>query len=108
MRFQFDYLGGPTPQNTGVLVCPKCEDSLDINNKLLILPPDPAPFRNTRPYPYAIDEGFSPDQEIGIQLIINFVMAAAVDVSGLAPGVPGAWLFDDPDQSSEMLTAGLM
>lgn len=56
MAFQFDYLGGSTPQNLGLLVCQRCTDDLNYQQKLLILPPDPAPIANTRPEPYAVDE----------------------------------------------------
>lgn len=56
MQFQYDYMGGSTPQNLGVLVCSRCLDELSFQNKLLILPPDPKPFFNTRPEPYAVDE----------------------------------------------------
>lgn len=63
MRFQYDYMGGPTPQYLGVLVCPRCEDDLMYQRKLLILPPDPEPFRNTRPEPYEVDEA-GPTQQL--------------------------------------------
>jgi len=56
MAFQFDYLGGSTPQNLGLLVCARCTDDLNYQQKLLILPPDPAPIANTRPEPYSVDE----------------------------------------------------
>lgn len=57
MRFQYDYMGGNVPQNLGLLVCDTgCLDALNFQQKLLILPPDPPPFYNTRPEPYAVDE----------------------------------------------------
>lgn len=56
MQFQYDFLGGPTPQNTGYLYCPRCIDGLRFQNKLLIIPPDPPPIFNTRPEPYTVDE----------------------------------------------------
>jgi hypothetical protein len=56
MRFQFQFLGGSVPQNTRVLVCPRCEDGLQYQNMLLVIPPDPSPFFNTNPEPYAADE----------------------------------------------------
>ncbi len=56
MQFQYDFVGGATPQNLGFLVCPTCLDGLSFQNMLLILPPDPAPIFNTRPEPYAVDE----------------------------------------------------
>lgn len=56
MQFQYDFLGGSVPQNLGLLVCPRCVDPLTWQQKLLILPPDPAPIFNTRPEPYTVDE----------------------------------------------------
>lgn len=56
MRFQYDYNGGPVPQNQELLVCPRCEDAPSLQQKLAPLRPDPAPFRNTRVEPYAVDE----------------------------------------------------
>lgn len=56
MSFQYDYLGGSVPQNTGFLKCPKCLDDLNFQRKLLIIPPDPPPLFNTRPEPYTVDE----------------------------------------------------
>lgn len=45
------------PQNTGLLVCDTgCLDDLAYQFKLLILPPDPQPFFNTRPENYIVDE----------------------------------------------------
>lgn len=56
MAFQYDYLGGSVPQNLGLLVCETCTDALNFQQKLLILPPDPAPIFNTRPETYAVNE----------------------------------------------------
>lgn len=57
MQFQYDFLGGSVPQNLGILVCDSgCLDDLSWQQKLLILPPDPPPFFNTRPEPYVVDE----------------------------------------------------
>lgn len=56
LNWQFDYLGGSTPQNTHVLTCPRCMDGLQAQRKLLILPPDPRPIMNTRPENYVVDE----------------------------------------------------
>ncbi|TXH15040.1 MAG: hypothetical protein E6R03_08065 [Hyphomicrobiaceae bacterium] len=56
ISFQFDYMGGPTPMNTGLMVCGRCLDVPNEQFRLLILPPDPAPIFNTNPEPYAIDE----------------------------------------------------
>lgn len=56
MQFQYDFLGGSVPQSLGLLVCPTCLDDLSWQQKLLILPPDPPPFFNTRPEPYVVDE----------------------------------------------------
>lgn len=44
------------PQSLGLLVCVPCLDDLNFQQKLLILPPDPQPFFNTRPENYAVDE----------------------------------------------------
>lgn len=56
MQFQYDFMGGSVPQNTGYLVCPRCLDDLNYQRQLLIIPPDPPPIANTRPEPYAVDE----------------------------------------------------
>jgi hypothetical protein len=56
MAFQFDFLGGSTPENTRFLKCPKCMDALNFQRKLIIIPPDPPPIYNTRPEPYDLDE----------------------------------------------------
>lgn len=56
ISFQFDYMGGPTPMNTGLMVCSRCLDVPNEQFRLLILPPDPAPIFNTNPEPYAVDE----------------------------------------------------
>lgn len=56
MQFQYDFLGGSVPQNTGYLVCPRCVDGLRWQNSLLIIPPDPPPLFNTRPENYTVDE----------------------------------------------------
>lgn len=56
MQFQYDYYGGPMPQNTGFLVCERCLDEPTLQLRLIILPPDPPPFFNTRPEPYFVDE----------------------------------------------------
>lgn len=56
MQFQYDFVGGPTPQNLGLLVCQKCLDDLAYQFQLIVLPPDPAPTFNTRPETYTVDE----------------------------------------------------
>lgn len=56
MQFQWDYYSGPTMQNTGFLVCDRCLDAPAEQQRLIILPPDPPPFFNTRPEPYFVDE----------------------------------------------------
>lgn len=56
MQFQYDFMGGSVPQNLGLLVCSRCLDDLNWQQKLLILPPDPRPIANTRPEPYVVDE----------------------------------------------------
>lgn len=56
MQFQYDFFGGPVTQNTGFLVCERCLDAPTLQLRLIILPPDPPPFFNTRPEPYFVDE----------------------------------------------------
>lgn len=56
MQFQYDYTGGPEPQNLNLLVCSKCLDNLDFQRKFFVLPGDPQPFMNTRPEAYVADE----------------------------------------------------
>lgn len=56
LAWQFDYRGGSSPINTRVLKCPKCMDVMQEQARLLILPPDPAPFMNIRPEAYTVDE----------------------------------------------------
>lgn len=56
MRFNFQFMGGPTPMSSGFLVCAKCNDDLNYQQSLLILPPDPPVTFNTRPENYTIDE----------------------------------------------------
>ncbi len=88
MRFQYDYVGGPSPQNLGLLVCPRCEDELDTQRKLLILPPDPAPFRNTRPENYMADES-GPTQALAVVLNSDEVEIGASFYLDLYDGDPG-------------------
>lgn len=64
MAFQYQYMGTSVPQNTGRLKCPKCMDPLQYQNKLLIIPPDPAPKFNIRPEPYAAVDELGPVQEL--------------------------------------------
>lgn len=57
MHFQRYFNGTAVPQPTTTLVCPKCLDGLDWQNKLVVIPPDPPPvFYNLRPEPYQVDE----------------------------------------------------
>ncbi len=56
MQFQYDFMGGSVPQSLGILVCQRCLDDLNWQQKLLILPPDPMPIFNTRPESYVVDE----------------------------------------------------
>lgn len=56
MAFQYDYAGGPVPQDQRLLVCPRCRDEPNLQHKLTPLTPDPPVFRNARPEPYAVDE----------------------------------------------------
>lgn len=56
MQFQYDFLGGSTPQNLHLLHCSRCMDDLNYQRKLIIIPPDPPPIFNTRPENYVVDE----------------------------------------------------
>lgn len=56
MGYQYAYMGGSVPQNTGFLHCPRCIDALNPQFMLFILPPDPPPQLVLRPEPYAVDE----------------------------------------------------
>jgi hypothetical protein len=92
MRFQYDFVGGPTPQKIGPLVCPRCEDDLNYQQKLLILPPDPRPFRNTRPEDYMADESGP------VQALAAFILSAESEI-GAAYYLD---LYDnDPDQGGD-------
>lgn len=74
LQWQYDFLGGSSPQRTGYLHCPRCLDSLRWQNKLLIIPPDPPPIYNTRPEPYAVDETnwlTSGETEVGGDIITS-------------------------------------
>lgn len=44
------------PQSQGWLVCERCINPLTMQRQLIVLPPDPRPFFNTRPENYAVDE----------------------------------------------------
>ena len=98
MRFQFDYMGGSIPQSTGLLVCPRCEDEWDTQRKLLILPPDPAPFRNTRPENYMADES-GPTQALAAVLNSDEVEIGASFYLDLYDG--------DPDQGGTSVLSTL-
>lgn len=56
LAWQYQYEGTAIPQNTMLLVCPKCMDSLQPQLTPQILPPDPPPVFNARPENYALDE----------------------------------------------------
>lgn len=56
MQFQFDFKGGAAPQNAGLIVCDRCQDDFNFQQKLLIIPPDPPTFYNVRPETYAVNE----------------------------------------------------
>ncbi len=98
MQFQYDFVGGPTPQNLGILVCPTCLDDLNYQNMLFILPPDPAPTFNTRPEPYAVDEtdwlttqsGDIIDTQDGAQFITQIPNPADTPVAGADTAVEEA------------------
>lgn len=56
LQWQFSYLGTSMPQNTRFLVCSRCLDPLNEQDKPYILPPDPLPVYNARPESYLLDE----------------------------------------------------
>lgn len=56
MSFQYNFRGGNTPINTQILRCPRCIDGIQWQAKLIVIPPDPPPFFNTRPESYVVDE----------------------------------------------------
>lgn len=56
LLWQYDYRGSTTPQNTFVLVCPRCYDEPQPQLAPQILPPDPPPIFNARPENYTVDE----------------------------------------------------
>ena len=56
MRFDEQFMGGSVMQSTGFLVCPRCDDPPNYQQSLVILPPDPPSFMNTRPENYYVDE----------------------------------------------------
>lgn len=56
MAWQYDYRGSAQLQNTRVLCCPKCLDAPQPQLMPYILPPDPEPIANARPYPYELAE----------------------------------------------------
>lgn len=56
MAFQYDYSGGPIPQNQELLICPRCQDDANPQQGQFPAMGDPQPFRNTHAEPYAVDE----------------------------------------------------
>lgn len=56
MSFQYDFRGGSAPINTQILRCVRCQDGLQWQARLLIIPPDPPTFYNVRPENYTVDE----------------------------------------------------
>lgn len=87
MGFQYDFFGGPAPQNTGFLVCPRCTDDYAWQYKLLVLPPDPVPFANTRPEIYAVDATSSLVTEAG--QVINTESGTPIITAIPNPNDPG-------------------
>lgn len=56
LAWQFDYRGTAQPQNTRLLCCPTCLDVPNAQFSPYILPPDPPPVLNARPFPYELSE----------------------------------------------------
>ncbi len=106
LQFQYQFQGGSVPVNTNFLRCPKCLDPLDLQSKLLVIPPDPPPKFNIRPANNEVDSGGSPTIEIGATININFNLNCAIAIIPDV-GLLGQWDFTDPLQSSEILTAGI-
>lgn len=112
MAFQYDYLGGSVPQNLGLLVCETCTDALNFQQKLLILPPDPAPIFNTRPEPYAVDEtnwlttedGDIIDTQDGEQFIQSIPNPAPPTVADSTPEVDEAAVNITTEDGTEIVT----
>lgn len=55
LRWQFDWRGLNT-NNLRILVCPPCEDEMQRQLGVILLPPDPPAIMNARPENYTIDE----------------------------------------------------
>ena len=70
MQFQYDFLGGSVPQNTGYLKCPRCINALRFQGQLIVIPPDPPMVFNTRPETYAVDES-GPIQTSEVVFLMN-------------------------------------
>lgn len=71
MQFQYDFVGGPEPQDLHLLVCNKCLDDLNFQQKFFVLPGDPQPFMNTRPEQYVADESSWLTTENGDVLVVG-------------------------------------
>lgn len=58
MAWQYAYRGSMNPINTQILTCGRqtCLDPLNPQDSPLILPPDPLPVFNARPFPYTLEE----------------------------------------------------
>lgn len=56
LRWQYDYRGSAVPVNLNILVCPTCYDVPNVQFAPYVLPPDPEPVMNARPYPYELAE----------------------------------------------------
>lgn len=80
MSFQYNFRGGNTPINTQILRCPRCIDGLQWQAKLIVIPPDPPPFFNTRPETYAVDEA-GPTQDLAVVIILNSNVNASLLVT---------------------------
>lgn len=69
LRWQFRWRG-PRLQNIRLLVCESCYDTPNEQERLIVLPPDPASIDNARPENYALAD--NPMSPIGFNPINNF------------------------------------
>lgn len=80
LSWQYDWAGG-TLQNFRLLVCERCYDTPQDQNRSLVLPSDPPPIVNARPEDYqaaetdyATDTPFTVDPDTGIPISNTTVM----------------------------------
>ena len=112
MQFQFDFKGGAAPQNTGLIVCDRCQDDFNFQQKLLIIPPDPPTFYNVRPESYTVDEtnwlttesGDIINTQDGEPLIQSIPNPGDTAVAGTSPDVEEAAVNITTEDGTEIVT----